>query len=70
MSFNLYNLREHLEQVTLARGVLPEDVAARQKLVETSVYDVTIDAKIFDEIGMGHVDVGPRRADLKRGIWD
>lgn len=69
------NLRKHLAQVTLARRVLPEDVAARQKLLEASVYDVAVErlkheAKIFDEIGLGHVDVGLRRADLQRWMWD
>lgn len=73
--FNLDNLRKHLAQVTLARRVLPEDAAARQKLLEESVYEVAVarlkhEAKIFDEIGMGHVDVGLRRADLQRWMWD
>ncbi|KAH0833941.1 DNA/RNA polymerase [Lanmaoa asiatica] len=73
--FNLDNLRKHLAQVTLARRVLPEDVAARQKLLEASVYDVAVErlkheAKIFDGIGLGHVDVGLRRADLQRWMWD
>ncbi|KAF8554653.1 DNA/RNA polymerase [Imleria badia] len=73
--FNLDNLRKHLAQVTLARRVLPEDVAARQKLLEASVYDVAVErlkheAKVFDEIGLGHVDVGLRRADLQRWMWD
>ncbi|KAF8119543.1 hypothetical protein EV363DRAFT_1197176, partial [Boletus edulis] len=43
--FNLDNLRKHLAQVTLARRVLPEDVAARQKLLEVSVYDVAVEAQ-------------------------
>ncbi|KAG9311110.1 DNA/RNA polymerase [Chiua virens] len=73
--FNLDNLRKHLAQVTLARRVLPEDVAARQKLLEASVYDVAVErlkheAKVFDEIGLGHMDVGLRRADLQRWMWD
>jgi len=73
--FNLDNLRKHLAQVTLARRVLPEDVAARQKLLEASVYDVAVErlkheAKLFDEIGLGHMDVGLRRADLQRWMWD
>lgn len=73
--FNLDNLRKYLAQVTLARRVLPEDVTARQKLLETSVYDVAVErlkreAKVFDEIGLGHVDAGLRRADLQRWMWD
>lgn len=68
-------MRKHLAQVTLARRVLAEDVAARQKLLEASVYDVAVErlkheAKIFDGIGLGHVDVGLRRADLQRWMWD
>ncbi|KAF8141815.1 hypothetical protein EV363DRAFT_1467981 [Boletus edulis] len=43
--FNLDNLRKHLAQVTLACRVLPEDVAARQKLLEASVYDVAVEAQ-------------------------
>ncbi|KAF8130200.1 hypothetical protein EV363DRAFT_1399395 [Boletus edulis] len=73
--FNLDNLRKHLAQVTLARRVLPEDVAARQKLLEASVYDVAVErlkheAKVFDEMGLGHMDVGLRRPDLQRWMWD
>ncbi|KAF8550661.1 hypothetical protein OG21DRAFT_1487603 [Imleria badia] len=41
--FNLDNPRKHLAQVTLARRVLPEDVASRQKLLEASVYDVAVE---------------------------
>ncbi|KAG1773841.1 hypothetical protein EDD22DRAFT_841721 [Suillus occidentalis] len=41
--FNLNNLRNHLAQVTLARRVLPEDLASRQKLLEESVYDVAVE---------------------------
>jgi len=56
--FNLDNLRKHLAQITLARRVLPEDLASRQKLLEESVYDVAVErlrheAKLFDELGLG-----------------
>ncbi|KAF8553695.1 DNA/RNA polymerase [Imleria badia] len=54
--FNLDNLCKHLAQVTLARHVLPKDVAARQKLLEASVYDH--EAKVFDEMSLGHIDLG------------
>ncbi|KAH8831286.1 DNA/RNA polymerase [Flagelloscypha sp. PMI_526] len=38
--FNLDDLRSTLAMTTLSRRVLPEDVAARQKLLEQSMYDV------------------------------
>ena len=71
--FNLDNLRKHLAQVTLARRVLPEDVASRQKLLEESVYDVAVErlrheASLFDELGLGNP--GLRRADLQKWMWD
>ncbi|KAG6371386.1 DNA-directed RNA polymerase N-terminal-domain-containing protein [Boletus reticuloceps] len=73
--FNLDNLRKHLAQVTLARCVLPEDVAACQKLLEVSVYDVTVErlkhkAKVFDEMGLGHMGLGLRCPDLQIWMWD
>ncbi|KAI0299035.1 hypothetical protein B0F90DRAFT_1730231 [Multifurca ochricompacta] len=40
--FNLDILRKHLAHVSLARRVLSEDLAARQKLMEDSVYDVAV----------------------------
>ncbi|KAF8841664.1 DNA/RNA polymerase [Paxillus ammoniavirescens] len=71
--FNLDNLRKHLGQIRLARRVLPEDVAARQKLLEESVYDVAVErlrheAAVFDDLGLGNP--GLRRADLQRWMWD
>ena len=71
--FNLDNLRRHLAQVNLARRVLPEDVAARQKLLEESVYEVAVermkhDADRFAELGLG--DGGLMQADLQRWMWD
>jgi DNA-directed RNA polymerase, mitochondrial len=38
--FNIANLRRHLAQVALAHRVLPDDIANRQKFLETSVYDL------------------------------
>lgn len=38
--FNLDVLRKHLANVRLARRVLPEDVTARQVLLEASVHEV------------------------------
>ncbi|EGN94691.1 hypothetical protein SERLA73DRAFT_114135 [Serpula lacrymans var. lacrymans S7.3] len=73
MPFNLSNLRKHLTQVQLARRVLSEDVAARQKLLEESVYDVAVarlkhEADLFDELGLNNK--GLKRADLQRWMWD
>ncbi|KAI0070874.1 DNA/RNA polymerase [Panus rudis PR-1116 ss-1] len=71
--FNLANLRKHLAQVVLARRVLPEDVAARQKLLEESVYDVAVErlrkeAEVFDELGLGSKGLG--HADLRKWLWE
>ncbi|KAF8890704.1 hypothetical protein BD779DRAFT_1438161 [Infundibulicybe gibba] len=71
--FNLDNLRRHLAEVTLARRVLPEDVAARQKLLEESVYDVAVErlkhqADLFAELGLGNNSL--MQADLQRWMWD
>lgn len=70
--FNLDNLRRHLAEVCFARRVLPEDVAARQKLLEESVYDVAVErlkreSEIFDELGIGG---SLRQPDLQRWMWD
>lgn len=71
--FNLNNLRNHLAQVTLARRILPEDLASRQKLLEESVYDVAVErlrheAKLFDELGLGNREL--HHADLQKWMWD
>ncbi|CAL1697785.1 unnamed protein product [Somion occarium] len=71
--FNLANLRKHLAQVILARRVLPEDVAARQKLLEESVYDVAVErlkhqAELFDEIGLTNKGLGNN--DLRKWMWE
>lgn len=57
MPFNLANLRKHLAEVAYARRVLPDDVAARQKLLEASVYDVAVhrlrhEVEKLDELGL------------------
>jgi len=56
--FNLQNLRKHLAQLQLARRVLPEDVTARQTLLEASVHEVAIERfrhedAIIKELGVG-----------------
>lgn len=70
--FNLEILRKHLAQVTLARRVLTEDAAARQKLLEESVYDVAVErwkreAEKLEELGLGQK--GLDSADLKAWMW-
>ncbi|KAI0063332.1 DNA/RNA polymerase [Artomyces pyxidatus] len=71
--FNLEVLRKHLAQVSLARRVLTDDVAARQKLLEESVYDVAVErlrrqAEIFQELGIDNK--GYREPDLQQWLWD
>jgi DNA-directed RNA polymerase len=71
--FNLSNLRKHLAQVALARRVLPEDVASRQKLLEESVFDVAVERwkheeEVFESMGFGNS--GLKHADLQAWMWD
>lgn len=71
--FNLDNLRRHLAEVKLARRVLPEDTAARQKLLEESVYEVAVErmkhqADKFAELGLS--DNSLMQADLRRWMWE
>jgi DNA-directed RNA polymerase len=71
--FNLDNLRVHLAQVALARRVLPEDMASRQKLLEASVYDVAVarmknQVKTLDSLGIGNPGLG--RGDLQEWMWN
>ncbi|KAI9461958.1 DNA/RNA polymerase [Lactarius psammicola] len=70
--FNLNVLRKHLAHVSLARRVLSEDLAARQKLLEDSVYDVAVQrmrrqAELFKELGLG--DSVLRTQDLQLWMW-
>jgi DNA-directed RNA polymerase len=70
--FNLDILRKHLAHVSLARRVLSEDLAARQKLVEDSVYDVAVQrmrrqAELFKELGLG--DSVLKKQDLQLWMW-
>ena len=70
--FNLDILRKHLAHVSLARRVLSEDLAARQKLLEDSVYDVAVQrmrrqAELFKELGLG--DSVLRKQDLQLWMW-
>ena len=70
--FNLDILRKHLADVYLARRVLSEDLAARQKLVEDSVYDVAVQrmrrqAELFKDLGLG--DSVLKTQDLQLWMW-
>ena len=70
--FNLDILRKHLAHVSLARRVLSEDMAARQKLVEDSVYDVAVQrmrrqAELFKELGLGGSAL--KKQDLQLWMW-
>jgi DNA-directed RNA polymerase, mitochondrial len=71
--FNLQHLRRHLAEVTLHRRVLPEDNAARQKLLEESVYDVAVErwkheADMFEQLGLGKK--GLDNSDLRTWMWN
>ncbi|KAI0052454.1 DNA/RNA polymerase [Auriscalpium vulgare] len=71
--FNLEVLRKHLAHVSLARRVLPEDVAARQKLLEESVYEVAVErlrrqAEHFEELGLS--SAGLKQVDLQQWMWE
>lgn len=70
--FNLDILRKHLAHVSLARRVLSDDLAARQKLVEDSVYDVAVQrmrrqAELFKELGLGGSVL--KKQDLQLWMW-
>ncbi|EIW76844.1 DNA/RNA polymerase [Coniophora puteana RWD-64-598 SS2] len=71
--FNLDNLRKHLTQVALARRVLPEDVASRQKLLEDSAIDVAIarlqhEAKLLDDLEIGNPRLNKPK--LRQWMWE
>jgi DNA-directed RNA polymerase len=70
--FNLDVLRKHLAHVSLARRVLSDDLTARQKLLEDSVYDVAVQrmrrqAELFKELGLG--DSILKKQDLQLWMW-
>ena len=71
--FNLDTLRKHLAKVIFARRVLPEDVAARQKLLEESVYDVAVErlkhtTDRLEELGLSNPAL--KTSDLRQMMWD
>ncbi|KAJ3514954.1 hypothetical protein NLJ89_g2072 [Agrocybe chaxingu] len=56
--FNLSAMRRHLSDVVEARKMLDQDLNARQKHLEASVYDLALEhlehrAKVFSEKGLG-----------------
>lgn len=70
--FNLHNLRRHLAQLQLARRVLPEDVTARQTLLEASVHEVAAERfkhedAIYKQLGLG---AGLNERNLQAWMWD
>ena len=70
--FNLDILRKHLAHVSLARRVLSEDLAARQKLLEDSVFDVAVQrmrrqAEVLKDLGLG--DSILKKQDLQLWMW-
>lgn len=73
MPFNLKSLRQHLANVSFARRALPDDVAARQKLLEESVYDnaqerLQNEEEMLKKLGL---DTGVlRRSDLQRWMFE
>lgn len=71
--FNLEVLRKHLGRLALARRVLPDDVATRQKLLEDSVYEEATErlkhqAEVFDRLGFG--DGSLNSSHLQSWMWD
>lgn len=71
--FNLDILRKHLTNVQLARRVLPDDVTARQKLLEESVYDVAVErlkrqAELFEQLNL--TDGVLNQSDLQHWMWN
>lgn len=69
--FNLENLRKHLAQLQFARRVLPEDVTARQTLLEASVHDVAFERfkhedALFKQLGLG---ISLHERNLQAWMW-
>lgn len=70
--FHLDNLRKHLASVQLARRVLPEDVAARQKLLEESVFDIATarlkhESDLFSSLGLNNTTF--KDTNLRSWLW-
>ncbi|KAI0753612.1 DNA/RNA polymerase [Fomes fomentarius] len=70
--FNLETLRRHLSQIVLARRVLAEDVAARQQMLEQSVYNVAVERmkhQADQMINLGLPSMGLQSNDLRSWMW-
>ncbi|TFK47151.1 DNA/RNA polymerase [Heliocybe sulcata] len=71
--FSLDLLRRHLARVKMARQVLPDDVAVRQKVLEDSAIDVARErmvqqVKMLEELGIK--DPALRRHGLQLWMWE
>ena len=53
--FNIANLRKHLAEVAYAQRMLPDDTAARQKLLEASVYDLAVERLRYESAKLEEV---------------
>jgi DNA-directed RNA polymerase, mitochondrial len=67
--FNLENLRKHLAQLQLARRVLPDDVTARQTLLEASVHEVAIERFRHEEAKMKELGFGNSLQEKNLQAW-
>ncbi|TFY82948.1 hypothetical protein EWM64_g1061 [Hericium alpestre] len=70
--FNLDNLRKYLAQFNLARRVLPDDVSARQRVLEESVHDEAVErlrymAEKLDDLGIDGPELNSRG--LQKWMW-
>ncbi|KAL5478724.1 RPO41 [Sanghuangporus weigelae] len=72
--FNIANLRKHLAEVAYAQRVLPDDMAARQKLLEASVYDLAVERLRHESLKLDEVGVGKEQkllsAQLQKWMFD
>ncbi|KAH8107638.1 DNA/RNA polymerase [Cristinia sonorae] len=71
--FHLDNLRKHLAEVCFARRVLSGDAAARQKLLEASVYDIAAErlkheATMYASLGLTGSKL--KDPDLRAWVWE
>ena len=74
MPFNLDTLRKHLTDIAFARRVLPDDASSRQKLLETSVYDVAqerlrYESEKMQELGLSGRGLKDRRLQAWMYEW-
>jgi DNA-directed RNA polymerase len=67
--FNLQNLRKHLAQLQLARRVLPEDVTARQTLLEASVHEVALERFKHEDAIIKQLNLGTSLQERNLQMW-